>query len=323
MTPRCADETTLGRRELRATAIGLGGGPLGGLFTAVSAEQAHATVEAAWAAGVRLFDVAPLYGHGRSERLVGRALSAKPRDTFVISTKVGRLLRPEAAGEVSQFADTGGVGPVFDFSADGVRRSLEESLERLGLDRIDIVYIHDPEDHLEQALNEAWPVLAALRDAGVVQSIGVGTNFVGTAQRFVREVDVDCILLASRLNLLDQSGVTDVLPLCTQRRVSVVIGGAFASGILAAVSGRAPYDYALAPPQVLARALELERICSAHGVRLHQAAIQHPFRFSAVSALLVGARTADEFNQADAALRRTIPDALWDELEHRGVITRE
>ncbi len=322
MTPACADHVRLGWRHLSATRVGLGGGPLGGLFTPVSAEQADATVEAAWAAGVRLFDVAPLYGHGRSERLVGNALSRRPREAFVISTKVGRLLRAEGAGATSQFADTGGVGPIFDFSADGIERSLQESLERLGLDRIDIAYIHDPEDHLEQALEEAWPMLAALRDAGVVQSIGVGTNFVATAERFVRDSDVDCILLASRLNLLDQSAA-ELLPLCAQRQVSVVIGGAFASGILAAPSSEAPYEYGRATPRVLARALELDRVCAEHDVRLHEAAIQHPLRFGAVDALLLGARTADEVRQADAALQRRLPESLWDDLERHGVVTHD
>jgi D-threo-aldose 1-dehydrogenase len=321
MTPRCRDQIRLGRRNLRATAVGLGGGPLGGLFTAVSAEQADATVEAAWSAGVRLFDVAPLYGHGRSERAVGRVLSSKPREAFVLSTKVGRLLRPAAAGTASQFAHPGRTGPVFDFSADGVNRSLEESLERLGLDRIDVAYIHDPEEHLEQALNEAWPALVKLRDEGVVESIGVGTNFAATAIRFIRESDIDCMLLANRLNLLDQSGATEILPLCSEHLVSVVIGGVFASGILAAPSSGAPYDYGPAPPEVLSRVLELERVCSAHGVSLHQVAIQHPFRFGAVSAVLVGARAADEFDQAITALEQDVPDALWADLERHGVLT--
>lgn len=321
MTPHCADQVGLGRRKIRATALGLGGGPLGGLFTAVSDEQAEATVEAAWSAGVRLFDVAPLYGHGRSERIVGRVLARKPREAFVVSTKVGRLLRREAAEIASQFADPGRTGPIFDFSGDGVKRSLEESLERLGLDRIDVAYIHDPEEHLEQALKDAWPALVKLRDAGVVDSVGVGTNWAATAIQFVRESDIDCMLLANRLNLLDQSGATDVLPLCSERLVSVVIGGVFASGILAAPSSGAPYEYRPAPPDVLSRVLELDRLCSEHGVPLHQVAIQHPFRFGAVSAVLVGARAPDEFDQAAAALEQPVPDVLWADLERHGVLT--
>jgi D-threo-aldose 1-dehydrogenase len=322
MAPRAADPTYLGAHGLRATAIGLGCGPLGGLFSPVTPEQAVATVQAAWSAGVRLFDVAPLYGYGRSERLLGRALAGTPRDEFVVSTKVGRLLRPEGADVPSNFVETGGLGPVFDFSAEGIQRSLEESLERLGLDRIDIAYVHDPDEHLEQALGEAWPALARLRDAGAVASIGVGTNDAATAARFVRESDIDCVLLANRVNLLDQGGVADLLPVCSERQVSVVIGGVFASGILAAPSPDAPYEYGPAGPEILARVSELEGICSGYGVTLQEAAIQYPFRFSAVTAVLVGARTPDEFDQAVAALERDLPDALWADLERHGVLTR-
>ena len=192
-----------------ATALGLGGGPLGGLFSPVPAETAHAVVERSWGHGIRLFDVAPLYGHGRAERFVGDVLSTKPRDEFVLSTKVGRLLRAEAAGQPSDFAETEGVGPVFDFSRSGIRRSLEESLERLGLDRVDIVYVHDPDDHLEQALAEAQPELERLRDEGVVRAIGVGTNRTATLSRFAREADIDCALLANRVTLLDRTGADE------------------------------------------------------------------------------------------------------------------
>lgn len=322
MTARAADPADLGRRGLSATAIGLGCGPLGGLFSPVTAEQAMATVEAAWSAGVRLFDVAPLYGHGRSERLLGRALAGKPRDQFVVSTKVGRLLRPEGAGLPSHFVATGGLGPVFDFSADGVQRSLEESLDRLGLDRVNIAYIHDPEEHMQQALDEAWPALARLRDSGVVDSIGVGTNDAAAAARFVRQSDIDSVLLANRLNLLDQGGVSEVLPVCSERQVSVVIGGVFASGILAAPSPEAPYEYGPAGPEILARVSTLESICSGYGVTLQQAAVQYPFRFSAVKAVLAGARSPDEFHQVASALERDIPEALWTDLERHGVLTR-
>lgn len=320
MTRRVDHPVKLGRRGLGTTVVGLGCGPLGGLFAPVSTEQALATVEAAWSAGVRLFDVAPLYGHGRSEQLVGRALANKPRDAYVVSTKVGRLLRPEGVDSPSHFVDTGPLGPTFDFSADGVARSLEESLRRLGLDRIEIAYIHDPEGDLDQALSEALPALIRLRDEGVIAGIGVGTNVVATVARFVRESDIDCVLLASRLNLLDQ-GALDVLPLCSGRGVSVVIGGVFASGILAAPSPGARYEYVPAGPEVLSRASHLARVCSAHGVDLHDAALHYPFRFDGVSAILVGARTAEEFNQAASALERDMPDALWADLERSGVPT--
>jgi D-threo-aldose 1-dehydrogenase len=297
-----------------ATKLGLGGGPLGGLFAPVSSQTAEAVIERAWGHGIRLFDVAPLYGHGRAERFVGRVLRTKPRDEFVLSTKVGRLLRAEAAGEPSDFAETGGVGPVFDFSAAGVRRSLEESLERLGLDRVDVVYLHDPEEHLDQALREALPALARLRDEGVVGGIGVGTNRVETVVRFVRDADVDCVLLANRVTLLDRSGEAGALPLGAERDVAVLAGGVFNSGVLASPEGSPTYDYAPAPDDVRVRALALERICERHGVPLAAAAVQFPLRHPAVTSVVVGVRSVAELDGNVAAFDTPLPDELWSEL---------
>ena len=297
-----------------ATKLGVGGGPLGGLFSPVSSEEAEAVIERAWEQGLRLFDVAPLYGHGRTERFVGRVLQTKPRDAFVVSTKVGRLLRPEAAGEPSDFAETEGVGPVFDFSAGGVCLSLEESLERLGLDRVDVVFLHDPDDHLEQAMEEALPELVRLRDEGVVTTIGVGTNSTETAARFVRECEIDCVLLANRLTLLDRSGEDVVLPLCMERNVAVIAGGVFNSGVLASPTASATYEYAPAPEGVRARALVLERICERYGVPLVAAAVQFPLRYPAVAAVVVGVRSVVELDKNIAAFNRSLPAELWDEL---------
>jgi D-threo-aldose 1-dehydrogenase len=297
-----------------ATRLGVGGGPLGGLFSPVSAEAAEAVIERAWEQGLRLFDVAPLYGHGRTERFVGRVLRTKPRDEFVLSTKVGRLLRAEAAGEPSDFAETEGVGPVFDFSAIGVRRSLEESLERLGLDRVDVVYLHDPEDHLDQAMQEALPELARLRDEGVVKAIGVGSNRAETVVRFVREADLDCVLLANRLTLLDRSGEDEALPLCTERNVEVIAGGVFNSGVLASPRAATTYEYAPVPDDVRARAVELEQICAGYGVPLAAAAVQFPLRHPAVAAVVVGVRSVAELDENIAAFHAPLPAELWNEL---------
>ncbi len=294
--------------------FGLGGGPLGGLFEPVSEETATGVVEHAWDRGVRLFDVAPFYGHGRSERFMGQVLREKPRDDFVLSTKVGRLLRADAVGEPSDFAETGGLGAVFDFSADGVRRSLEESLERLGLDRVDIALVHDPEDHLEQAVTEAQPALARLRDEGVVHAIGVGTNSCASAARFVRETDIDCVLLANRITLLDDSGVEEVLPLCEEREVSVIAGGVFSSGVLANPSAGARFEYRPAPAEVRARALVLQSVCERHGVPLAAAAIEFPLRHDAVEAVVIGVRSVDELDANLAAFESDVPEALWEEL---------
>ena len=297
-----------------ATRLGIGGGPLGGLFSPVSSETAEAVIERAWEHGVRLFDVAPLYGHGRAERFVGHVLQTKPRDEFVLSTKVGRLLRAEAADAPSDFAETEGVGPVFDFSAAGVRRSLEESLERLGLDRVDLVYLHDPEDHLEQAFHEALPELMRLRDEGVVGGIGVGTNRVETVVRFVRETDIDRVLLANRVTLLDRSGEAEALPLCVEGEVAVVAGGVFNSGVLASSQGSPTYEYAPVPDDVRARVVALERICERYGVPLVAAALQFPLRHPAVTSIVVGVRSVAELDENIAAFNTPLPDGLWDEL---------
>jgi D-threo-aldose 1-dehydrogenase len=294
--------------------LGLGGGPLGGLFSPVSLETGYEIVERAWEHGVRLFDVAPLYGHGRAERIVGHVLCTKPRNEFVLSTKVGRLLRPEAAGQPSDFAETEGLGPVFDFSRDGVLKSLDESLERLGLDRVDVVYVHDPEDHLEQALREAQPALADLRDDGVVGAVGVGTNRVDTVVRFARETDIDCALLAGRLTLLDRSAEREAIPVCAERGIDIVAGGVFNSGVLADPIGRAMFDYAEAPPNVRDRAMRLGEICRAHGVSLAAAAMRFPLVHLPVSAVLVGVRSVAELDQNVAAFDAPIPDGLWTDL---------
>jgi D-threo-aldose 1-dehydrogenase len=297
-----------------ASRLGLGGGPLGGLFAPVDETTAAAVVERAWEHGIRLFDVAPLYGHGRAERFVGSALRGKPRDEFTLSTKVGRLLRSEAAEEPSDFAETEGVGPVFDFSASGVRRSLEESLERLGLDRVDVLLIHDPEQHLDQAISEAQPELARLRDERVVRSIGVGTNHADTALRFVRETDVDHVLLANRITLLDRSGL-EILGECVDRRVGVVAGAVFNSGVLAGPHPHARHAFRRAPDEIRTRVHAFKEVCERHGVSLLAAALRYPLRHDGVESVLVGARSVEEIDTDVAALGVDIPDELWAELD--------
>jgi D-threo-aldose 1-dehydrogenase len=299
-----------------ATVLALGGGPLGGLFRHVSEEDAAATVERAWEAGVRLFDVAPLYGHGRTERLVGSVLRTKPRDAFVLVTKVGRLLRRRAQPAPTDFVDADDRDPVFDYSDDGVRRSLEESLERLGLDRIDVALIHDPEQHLDQALREAQPALARLRDEGSLQAIGVGTNAPATLTRFARETEIDCALLAGRVTLLDRSGTEEALPLCAERGIAVLAGGVFNSGVLADASAAATYDYAPAGQATRRRVADLAKRCARYGVPLAAAALRFPLRQPAVAAVVVGVRSPDELDVDVAAFEVEIPDALWSELEH-------
>jgi D-threo-aldose 1-dehydrogenase len=277
--------------------LGLGCAPLGGLYSAVSDADARATIDRAWDLGVQIFDTAPLYGSGLSERRVGAALRERPRNELVLSTKVGRLIRE---GE-----------PVFDFSYDGVLRSLEESIERLGLDRVDVALIHDPDDHYDEAVAGAYPALERLREEGVVDAIGVGMNQWEIPARFVRETDVDCVLLAGRYTLLDRSGERELLPLCAERSVDVIAAGVFNSGILA---GGVHYDYAPAPPELLERARRLAATCARHGVPLEAAAIQFPLRNPAVTTVLVGCRSAAEVEEDLRLADLELPEELWDEL---------
>jgi D-threo-aldose 1-dehydrogenase len=296
------------------TGLGLGCAPLGNLYSAVSDDDAQHTVDAAWAAGLRFFDTAPLYGNGLSETRIGAALRARPRDEYVLASKVGRLLR-EPFGERSPtiFAGVPPLEPVFDFSRDGVLRSIAESLQRIGTDRLDVVHVHDPDDHEQDALDGAFPALIELRDQGVIGAVGCGMNQWEMLDRFVERVDLDCVLLAGRWTLLDRSG-EQLLPHCLDRSVGVVIGGVFNSGLLADPDGSPVYDYAAAPADLIARAEAMRATCAGHGVTLVAAAIQFALRHPAVSSVVVGARTPAEIIADAAAVDVHLPDALWSEL---------
>ena len=294
--------------------VGLGTAALGGLFAAVDDETAEAAIELAWERGVRLFDTAPLYGLGLSERRLGRSLAGRPRDEFVLSTKVGRLLRADAPpdpGE-SHWKGTPPVNPVFDFSFDGVLRSVEESLERLGLDRIDVLHIHDPDDHYEEALTGAYPALDRLRSEGVIGAVGAGMNQVEMLLRFAREADFDCFLIAGRYTLLDRAAQPELLPLCLERGIAVLIGGVFNSGLLA---GGARFNYRPAPPDLVARAAGLEATCARYGVPLAAAALQYPLRHPAVASVLLGPRSPAQLGNSLDLLELPIPTELWAELQ--------
>ena len=290
-----------------------GGAPIGGLYAPVSDEAAAATLQAAWDAGIRAFDTAPHYGVGLSERRIGAFLAGRPRGEFVVSTKIGRRLVP-ATGPVDgadEFYGTPALSRVRDYSADGVRRSLEDSLHRLRLDRVDIALIHDPEEHLAEALDSAYPALARLRADGSVGAIGVGVNSASLAEWFVARCDLDCVLVAGRYTLLDDSAARSLFPLCRSRGVAVLAGGVFNSGILA---GGTRYDYAPAAPAVLARARRIAEVCAGHDVPVAAAALRYVLRHPAVTAAVVGARTPDEIRADASYLGWPIPDALWAEL---------
>jgi D-threo-aldose 1-dehydrogenase len=311
----------LGRTGLTVTRLGLGTAPLGGLYAAVSEDEAVAVVERAWDAGLRFFDTAPLYGYGLAERHLGTVLRARPRDEFVLATKVGRLLRADAPPEPGQnFVGVPPVNPVFDFSYDGVMRSFEESLERLGLDRVDVLHIHDPDRHHDEALAGAYRALERLRAEGLVRAVGAGMNQVEMLARFAREADFDCFLVAGRYTLLDQPALRDLLPLCRERGIAVIAGGVFNSGILADPRPGARYNYAPAAAELVERARRLEAVCARWGVPLRAAAMRFPLGHPAVAAVVVGCRSTAELDENVRAFEAEIPAGLWAELRNEGLL---
>jgi D-threo-aldose 1-dehydrogenase len=315
---------TLGRTGVEVTELAYGAAGLGNLYRPVADEEAAAAIDAAWDAGIRTFDTAPHYGLGLSERRLGAALRGRPRESYTISTKVGRLLVPNETVEGDDLAGGFAVPAthrrVWDFTADGVLRSLEASLERLGLDRVDVALIHDCDDHVEQALREAYPALERLRAEGVVGAIGVGMNQCPVPARFLRETDIDVVLLAGRYTLLEQEGLAELLPEAAARGRSVLIGGAFNSGLLTDPKPGVTYDYAPAPQPVLDRALRLKAVTERHGVPLRGAALAFPSAHPAVAAVLTGARSAEEVRDTVDLLSRPFPAALWDDLRAEGLL---
>jgi len=294
-----------------------GGAAIGGLYAPVSDEAAAATLQSAWDAGIRAFDTAPHYGAGLSEQRIGGFLAGCPRAEFVVSTKVGRLLVP-ADGPVDgaeQFYGTPAFSRVRDYSADGTLRSLDESLRRLRLDRTDIALIHDPDDHTAEALDGAYPALARLRADGTVGAIGVGVNSVSVAEWFIARCELDCVLVAGRYTLLDDSAAASLFPLCLARGVQVLAAGVFNSGILADPADGARFDYAPATPEMLARARRIAEVCARYGVPVAAAALRYVLRHPAVTAAVVGARSAEEIRADAGYLGFPIPDALWAELD--------
>ncbi|WP_422769851.1 aldo/keto reductase [Plantactinospora sp. WMMC1484] len=317
----------VGRSTVAVSPLGLGCAPIGNLYTAVGEAEALATVAAAWECGIRYFDTAPHYGLGLSERRLGDALRTLPRDEFTVSSKVGRLLVPDRAG-AGRRDDEGFDVPadhrrLWDFSADGVRRSLEASLVRLGLDRIDLVLIHDPEDHQVQALEQGYPALHELRAQGVVGAIGVGSKQWQVLHRFVAETDVDAVMVAGRYTLLEQPALDSLLPECERRGVSVLAAGVFNSGLLAVDRPHAglPYDYADAPTEILERARAIATLCADHGTTLPAAALAFAAAHPAVASVVVGAHNPEQVRR-NAALHAAEPppEKFWSELVTVGLL---
>ncbi|MCF3133618.1 aldo/keto reductase [Streptomyces olivochromogenes] len=317
---------TLGRSGVRVSPLAFGAAGIGNLYTEVGEEQAYEAVTAAWRSGIRFFDTAPHYGLGLSERRLGAALRAFPRSEYAVATKVGRRLEPSSEGGddlANGFAVPAAQRRVWDFSADGIRRTLEASLDRLGLDHVDVVHLHDPDDHAEQAFREGYPALERLRSEGVVGAIGAGMNQAGMLTRFVRDTDVDVVLCAGRYTLLDQRARTELLPAAEERGVSVVVGGAFNSGLLADPRPGATYDYTQAPADLLERALRMKEVADRHGITLRAAALAFCAAPPAVASVLVGARSAAEVRDCAEQFTTPIPAALWQELRDTGLLPPE
>lgn len=325
----------LGNGGLTFTELGFGAAPLGNLFKALTDDAAHAVLEAAWDGGVRYFDTAPLYGLGLSETRLNRLLRGKPRDSYVLSSKVGRLLKPVPPGQgdgAGKWIDVPSRREVYDYSYDGTMRSLEFSLERLGVDRIDILYAHDLDlfNHGTQAALQArldafmaggYRALLALRDQGVIWAFGGGINEWQPCQWLLERGDFDLFLLAGRYTLLEQEALESFLPMCQARGVGIVVGGPYNSGILA--TGPRPgahWNYAPAPDWVMQKAARLQEVCAAHGVRLVDAAFQFPLRHPAVVSVIPGGQGLAEMASNLSAAKAEIPEALWGELQAEGLL---
>ena len=314
--------------RLALSELSLGCAQLGNLYRELADADALATVDAAWGAGVRYFDTAPHYGLGLSERRLGAALASRPRDAYVVSSKVGRLL--ERVDSVAGLDDQGFVVPathrrVWDFSRDGIRRSLEQSLQRLDLERLDIVYLHDPDDHWTDVLETGYAALDELRAEGVVRAIGAGMNQSALLADLVRHADVDVLMLAGRYTLLEQDGLDDLLPLCAERGVAVVAAGVFNSGLLARPypSRQAKYDYDQAPPELVDRARAIAAICELHGTTLPAAALTFPLGHPAVASVCVGARSGEQMQRNATLYREAVPFDLWAELKTEGLLRED
>ncbi|WP_229076761.1 aldo/keto reductase [Actinoplanes sp. DH11] len=312
------EKVELGGTGVAVTRLGMGLAPIGGLYAPVGDETAAAAIDAAWNAGVRFFDTAPFYGAGLSELRAGAAL--RGRDGFTLSTKVGRRLVPGVAAEPGVWAEPTGRVPVFDFSAAGVHAAYRDSLERLG--RIDVLHLHDPDDHFTEAMGHALPALAGLRKDGAIRAVSAGMNQSAMLTDLVRTGLLDCVLLAGRYTLLDQSALADLLPECERRGVSVIVGGVYNSGVLADPVRAATFDYRPAAPTVVARAQAMARLCERHGVPLRAAAVQFPLGHPAVVSVLVGMRSPEEAADAAAMAAVPIPGALWRDLADAWLLDR-
>ena len=324
---------------LSFTELGFGTAPLGNLYRPVPEPEAEATLDAAWEAGVRYFDTAPLYGFGLAETRLNRFLRGKRRDEYVLSTKVGRLLRPCAKGEerdgIGKFFDTPARKEVYDYGHDGVLRSFEHSLERLGADRVDILFVHDIDlrnqggqaaldAQLAAFMAGGYKALLRLRDEGAIRAFGAGVNEWEPCQWLAERGDFDLFLLAGRYTLLEQEALASFLPMAEARGIGIVLGGPYNSGILATGPKLgAFYDYAPAPQPILDRVARIEAVCARHGVRLADAAFRFPLLHPAVVSVIPGGASPAEMAANVRAAAAAIPPALWAELKAEGLMRED
>lgn len=326
------DRKRLGRVDLDLTAFGFGTAPVGNIFREIDEETSDAMFQRSWDRGIRYFDTAPMYGHGLSELRTGYSLRWKDRDEFVLSSKVGRVLKPARKQDIdyAPWTNAGRFTVEFDYSYDGTMRSFEDSLQRLNLESIDICFIHDidrfirGEDQPEvfrQAMDGCWKALSRMRDQGVVKAVGVGVNEWEVCHEALVQRDFDCFLLAGRYTLLEQEPLDEFLPLCEQRGAAVVVGGGFNSGILAtgAVDG-AKYDYSPAPPAVLERVKRIEAVCALHEVPLPAAAMQFVVAHPVIASFIAGTRTVAQLDSNLAWFSQPIQPDFWAELKHEGLL---
>jgi D-threo-aldose 1-dehydrogenase len=322
------------RKPVLLTQLGYGSAPLGNLYSKIEDADAQATLQAAWEAGIRYFDTAPQYGLGRSEMRVGQALERFGTNAHTLSTKVGRVLEDCAPEDVTPeaFVDVPQKRIVFNYTYDGIMRSLDDSIERLGTDQIDILLLHDidagthGEEGVEDKLRElftygGYKALSELRTQGRISAIGAGVNTWQICERLLHEAEFDGFLLAGRYTLLEQGPLETFLPLCLKRDVGVILGGPYNSGILAtgAIEG-AYYNYAPAPPEIMEKTRRLNAVCTSHGTPLIAAALQFPLTHSAVKTVIPGAATPDEVRQNVTIFETTIPQSLWSDLKTEGLI---
>lgn len=312
--------------DIAVTCLGFGGASMGNMYTVAHDEAARQAIRGAYEAKVRYFDTAPMYGFGKSERLYGSVLKDQPRDSFVLSSKVGRLIKvgePTPESEATPFVEIDNAYSVFDYSREGVLRSLEESRKRLGIDRIDIVYIHDPDvnNSFKQALDEAFPALADLKRQGVIGAVGAGMNQAEMLCDFAKNADFDCFLLAGRYTLLDQIALKELLPLCLKKNISIIIGGAYNSGILAtgAVEG-AYYNYAPAPPEIMEKTRKIQAVCARFNIPMKAAALQFPFGHPTVVSNIPGVKTKERFEENLSLFTHPIPAEFWAALKEEKLL---